>query len=113
MGYLYRGVHAGHPALYLAKRGIVRPGKQGSTMTPEEHNDLGLSELSPFTSWTRSRRVATWFARSRGPGGVLLRVPEGSPSEEDEWHWEYSPDEYGEEELLLYGVRLGVEVLEV
>ena len=109
--YLYRGVHARHPAIEEARRGVVRVASPNSPMSAEEHNLEGIVEQSPFTSWTRDRTIAEARARSNGSGGVLLRVSEGSPGATDQWKWEYSPDVYGEQEVLPRGVRMGLEVI--
>jgi len=42
MGFLYRGVHARHPQLSNAGRGIVIPGDVNGVLSPEEHNLGGL-----------------------------------------------------------------------
>jgi len=112
MGFLYRGVHAKHPMKPAALLGIVAPGDPEGQMTPEQHTVEDISEFSPYTSWTRNKDVALSFARSRGAGGVLLRVAEGAPELGEGWHWEYSDDPWGEDEVLLYGIRMGLEVLE-
>ncbi len=109
--YLYRGVHAGHPALSAAKRGEVIPGNVKGKVTPEMHNAGGYSGDSPFTSWSHSPKVAAQHAASRGPGGVVLRAPAGAPPKGAQWSWEWSPDIYGEQEVLMRGIRTGVEVL--
>jgi hypothetical protein len=109
--YRYRGVHADHPALEHAKQGRVVPGDVVGTVTPAQHNRGGSSAASPFTSWTGDMKLATGFATTNGPGGVILRVPVGSPPPGAAWSWEWSPDLYGENEFLMRGVRTGVEVL--
>lgn len=111
--FLYRGIHARHPALAEARQGMVRPGKADGTVTPRQHNLGGFSGVSPYTSWTRRLEVAQWHARQAGPGGVVLRVRAGAPPPLATWQWVYSEDEYGEDEVLLRGIRLEVEVLEV
>jgi len=109
--YLYRGVHANHPALDDAKKGIVKPAKPESNISPELHNQGGYSSASPYTSWTHDEKIAKQFANSQGDGGVLLRVPQGKPMPDDNWSWEFSMDEYFEMETLLKGPRSGAEVL--
>ena len=84
------------------------PGDPSSTMSAEEHNVLDLSAYSPFTSWTASLELARRFA---SPGGVVLKVATGSPGPGELWSWEYSPDSYLEQEVLLRGFRMGIEVL--
>jgi RHS repeat-associated protein len=111
-GYLYRGVHAGHPAIEAAKQGRVFPGNVNGTVTPEMHNaGYGLVD-SPYTSWTRRPDVANNHARANGPGGAVLRVPEGAPPEGATWSWEWSRDRFAEGEILLRGIRNGAEVIE-
>ena len=109
-GYLYRGVSASHPELAAAKKGSVIPGNVNGTVTPEAHNLGGVADKSPFTSWTREVDVAIEHASKGGPGGVVLRVPTGAPPPGASWSWELSPDVYSESELLLRGIREGVEV---
>lgn len=113
MGFLYRGVHSAHPALEDARRGIVRPAHESGEIDAAAHNRGNSSGRSPFTSWTANRDWALWFARRSGPGGILLRVPQTAPRQGDNWSWEWSPDQWLEGEMLMRGVRLGVEVLEV
>ena len=108
--YLYRGVHVGHPALPDALAGRVVPGNPAGTITPELHNDGNWAGQSPFTSWTRSVEVAKFHAGKAGAGGVILRVPQGAPPPGASWSWEWSPDEYGEQEVLMRGIREGVQV---
>jgi hypothetical protein len=109
--FLYRGVHADHPALEAAKQGIVTPGDVNGTINAESHNLGGVSSESPFTSWTRDPEVARSFANGKGPGGVIPRLPVGAPPPGAAWSWEWSPDAFGENELLLRGTRTGAEVL--
>jgi len=111
--YLYRGVHAGHPALEAAKAGRVVPGNPEGTVSPELHNagGPGVQADSPYTSWTRRPDIAQTHATKMGPGGVVLRTPVGAPPPEAKWNWEWSPDEFGEAEVLMKGTREGVEVL--
>ncbi|BFM49511.1 hypothetical protein [Marinomonas sp. THO17] len=109
--YLYRGVSANHPALSAAKKGDVTPGNVNGMVTPEMHNAGGHAGNSPFTSWTRDPNIAAQHAAKHGDGGVVLRVPQGAPPKGSQWGWEWSPDIYGEQEVLMRGVRSGVEVL--
>jgi hypothetical protein len=109
--YLYRGVHGAHPQLALARQGIVVPGNLDGTATPEQHNEGGMEWDSPYTSWTHSLKIARDNA-SRVPGGVVLRVPTGKPKLTDRWRWEWSSDIFCEQEVLLHGVRMDVEVIE-
>jgi hypothetical protein len=109
--FLYRGVHARHPALSAALEGNVVPGDPQGAVTPEEHNLGGVSANSPFTSWTTRLEIARMYALSSGPGGVVLRLPAGVPLPEESWSWELSPDEYHEDEVLLRGSRSGATVI--
>jgi hypothetical protein len=109
--YVFRGIHAGHPAFAAASTGVVVPGEISADVTAEQHNLRDVSASSCYTSWTHDREIAIAFGRSRGPGGLLLRLPIGSPKSGDSWHWESSPDMWMEEEVLLFGVRIGAEVL--
>jgi len=110
---VYRGVHAKHPMRAAALKGIVVPGDPKSDMTAEEHNLLDLSDASPFTSWTFSEDIAAVFARTRGPGGVVLKLPYDLPTTNDVWSWHESPDVYFEQEILLKGIRIGAGVKEL
>jgi len=73
---------------------------------PAEHNIGGASARSQFTSWTHSLVVARMYATARGPGGVILSILVGAA-----WSWEWSPDVFGEQEVLLRGIRTGAMVL--
>lgn len=95
-GHLYRGVHAGYPALAAAMRGRVVPSNLNGTVTAEEYNLGGLAQESPFTSWTRRVGIAQQHANKEGPGDVLLRVREAASPPGAIWAWEWSPDELGE-----------------
>lgn len=110
--FLYRGVHARHPAIEAARNGTCRPGDATGLVSAQLHNAGSLSHLSPYTSWTRSLSIAGSFAARQGSGGVILRAEEGSPPSGAPWRWEYSDDVWGESELLLWGVREGLTVLE-
>jgi len=109
-GSVYRGVHAGHPALAAALQGVVIPGKIDGTVAPEEHNRGDCSAISPYTSWTFDREIANSHADDFGPGGVILRLPKTEPKPGDTWSWVESPDIYDEQEVLLRGERSGVTV---
>lgn len=108
---LYRGVSANHPELAAARNGNVVPGNVNGTVTPEMHNAGGHAANSPYTSWTRDPNIAAQQAVKHGDGGVVLRVPQGAPPEGSSWSWEWSPDIYGEQEVLMRGARSSVEVL--
>jgi hypothetical protein len=109
--YVYGGVHAKHPMRVAALAGTVVPGDPSGDVSPEEHNVLNESAMSPFTSWTYSETIARRFANSRGPGGVMLRLLIGRPEACDRWSWVRSPDYYNEQEILLRGVRMEAEVM--
>src|ERR1700728_2623329 len=112
MEFLYRGVHFGHPARASALNGEVVPGDIFCTVSPEQHNRGGWSATSPYTSWTPNETLAKTYACSLKGHGPLLRVLETEPLSEDKWRWVRSPNHYEEDEVLLYGVRLNVEVVE-
>ncbi|RML73757.1 hypothetical protein ALQ91_200116 [Pseudomonas syringae pv. syringae] len=107
---LFRGVSANHPAIDDAKRGVARPGKIDSDISPASHNGGDVSDISSYTSWTRDLEIAKWWANRQGPGGVILGTPTGAPKPGDTWRWEFSPDEYGESEILLKGIRDKLQV---
>ncbi|WP_232435010.1 RHS repeat-associated core domain-containing protein, partial [Burkholderia ubonensis] len=109
--YLYRGVHANHPAIDQARNGVVEPALKSGGVSASEHNEGGVSDKSQFTSWSRSEEIARWHANKSGLGGVLLRVPTGAPGKDDCWSWEMSDDVFAEDEVLLKGRRTGIEVL--
>jgi len=109
--YVYRGVKAGHPALEAAKEGTAIPGDADGLVTAAEHNAGGYSAESPYTSWSTNESTARWFANSNGPGGVVLRAPYEPPPPGATWSWEASPDLFNEGEILLRGVRTGLEVI--
>jgi RHS repeat-associated protein len=109
--YVYRGVERGHPAEVPARDGIVVPGHPyNNAISPLEHNLGGVSGSSPYTSWTFDRSVAEAFA---GEGGVILRVPYSPPQPGSSWSWVRSPDKWGEREVLMKGIREGVDVVEL
>ncbi|MEE5054473.1 RHS repeat-associated core domain-containing protein, partial [Pseudomonas alliivorans] len=107
---LYRGVSAKHPEIENAKRGKAKPGNVNSDISPELHNKGGVSQDSPYTSWTRDLKIAKWWAEKDGPGGVILGTPTGAPKPGDGWSWHLSPDRYGESEILLKGNRENLKV---
>jgi hypothetical protein len=109
--FVYRGVHANHPAFNDAREGTVTPGNVEGTVSAEEHNAGGVSDRSPFTSWTYRAEIAEFYARRTGQGGLVLRVPIEAPPAGASWSWEWSPDIFGESEILLRGIRREVEVL--
>ena len=109
--WLYRGLHAKHPAMAEALEGRVEPGNPEGVVTPETHNLGGYSADSPYTSWTRDYDVALEYAKSEGPGGIVIRVPTGAPPLGATWSWAWSPDVYHEAEVLLKGIREGAKVI--
>lgn len=110
MQFAYRGVHANHPALELAKKGIAMPGDVNATITPMMHNSAEIgSAFSQYTSWTTDLEVARFFAGGQGPGGVIMRFPL-TPASGPGWGWVASPDLFGESEILLEGIRAGAAV---
>ncbi|MCY1022376.1 RHS repeat-associated core domain-containing protein [Pyxidicoccus sp. MSG2] len=111
--FLYRGVSAKHPEIESARQGIARPGDVNGTVTAEEHNMGGVADVSPYTSWARTPRIAMDNAVKDGSGGVILRVRTGAPPPEAKWRWVWSPDEWGEGEMLLHGIREGIDVTHI
>lgn len=109
---VYRGVHANHPALVDALLGIAAPANINGFVTPQMHNLGGVSDRSPFTSWTHDYSVAETNARKLGPtGGVILVASVGPPPVGAQWNWEHSPDVWREQEVLLRGIRSGLRVI--
>jgi hypothetical protein len=103
---VFRGVGEEQVVFRQAARGTAKPYSYG-TASPALHN-AGITEDSPFTSWTRSRDVA---ARYAGSGGVILVWPLGPPPEGAKWSWEWSPDVYFEQEVLIRGTIRGAMVI--
>lgn len=99
----YRGVGRNHPGYDDALKGRVNPRNPNGTATPAQHN-AGNTTDSPYTSWTRDPDTARRFA---GPDGVVLRVPrgEGSP-----YKFDWSPDVYYEQEILIRGPVCGAKI---
>jgi hypothetical protein len=100
---IYRGVHCQHPVLPEALAGRAVPGNVNGAVTPEQHNDGGYSDQSPYTAWTIRKEVADYYARRRSGGhGVILTrtVPrlELIPS----------PDRMSEGEVFLRGEVAGI-----
>jgi hypothetical protein len=98
--WAYRGVGRDHPGYDDALKGRVNPRNPNGTATPEQHN-LGNTTDSPYTSWTRDPDIAGRFA---GPDGVVLRVPRG---EDSPYKFEWSPDVFYEQEILIRGPVCG------
>lgn len=110
--FLYRGVHLGHPAMSECLAGFVRPSNAKSKLPPEQHALGNYSGNSPYTSWTHSFDTARFHAEKEGLGGVILKVPEGAPSASESWKWVHADIGWFEQEVLLYGARIGVEVMQ-
>jgi len=66
--YLYRGVHADHPALSDAEAGNAEP--RGGHSDPALHN--GGNNRSIFTSWTTDPGIGYDVAGEEEPEGVVL-----------------------------------------
>jgi hypothetical protein len=111
--YVFRGVRANHLRINEARQGIAMPVNPNANITAKEHNAGGVPGGSQFTSWTHQIGVARNWAEMDGPGGVLLRTPTGAAPPRATWHWsqEISPDKYSEGEILMEGIRHGLEVL--
>ena len=109
-GHLYRGIHAKHPALPDAKKGIARPARESGGASATEHNAGGTSSNSTFTSWTDDIDIARSHANKEGPGGVILSAPYGAPKAGEKWNFEISDDVYFERERLINGTRSGLGV---
>jgi hypothetical protein len=105
---IYRGVHSQHPALAEARAGKAVPGNVNGTVTPEQHNDGGYSDQSPYTSWTTSKKVAEYYAcrRSGGHGVILAKTVRRADLVP-------SPDRMGEGEVFLRGEVAGSQVEEL
>ena len=112
MRFLYRGVHAKHPEKAAAMNGVVVPGDVNGTVSPEQHNRGGWSASSPYTSWTYNEALARSYACSEKGRGVLLRTTDDAPTSSRKWRWVPSPEHYDEQETLLFGVRIDIEVIE-
>lgn len=101
---LYRGVGTNTPAMHsLAMMGVAIPlGIEGGHAEPATHNDG--DSFSIYTSWTTQKSVAELFAWKGGAGGVVMtkrfKISETI----------YSPDHYGEGEVLIIGVVRDAEV---
>lgn len=51
--------------------GYAVPGDVDGVWNPKKHN-LGKTENSIFTSWTKDKKVANYFATKNGENGVIL-----------------------------------------
>ena len=72
---------------------------------------LGCAALSLSRRPRPASCFATGTARDCPSGFTNVRVPLGAPTPGELWNWEYSPDSWGEGEILLRGIRLGIEVI--
>ena len=104
---VFRGVPRDHARYRQAAQGMARPRATHGSATPELHN-AGVTEDSPFTSWTRSLEVA---ARYAAEGGVILVWTLGLPPPDAKWSWEWSPDVYFEQEVLIRVTIRGATVI--
>jgi hypothetical protein len=102
---IYRGVHCQHPALAQARAGRAVPGNVNGIVTPEQHNDGGYSDQSPYTSWTTGKEVADYYARRRSGGHAVIFTKTVTRSE-----LVSSPDRMGEGEVFLRGEVTGCQV---
>jgi hypothetical protein len=104
--YVYRGVSRAHPGYDDAVQGNAIPRNVNGSTTAEAHNYGNAGDLadSPFTSWTRDPSVARSFA---GDDGVVLRLPTGQPPAGSTWKFEWSPDVWFEQEVLVRGPVYG------
>jgi hypothetical protein len=94
---IYRGVAEGHPGYEDAVRGVVKP--RGGHENPYLHNEGDTR--SEFTSWTTNRAVAERFTEGKG---IVLQMTV------DKSKLIYSPDYYGESEVLIQGPVSGARV---
>jgi len=106
---LYRGVASDHPGYADALQGNAYPSNPESTLSAEEHNLNGGGADSPFTSWTRSLDVAQGKA---GADGAILQWQTGAPPAGAPWSFEWSPDVWGEQEVLIRGPIEGARVIQ-
>lgn len=124
--YLFRGLEYTHSDYKDAAKGRVIPSQMKITESnggkfPQYH-DKELVELfdlaenhhlnkttpdgSPFTSWTRNSQIAEHFA---GKKGIILQATVGKQIR----HCFPSPDEWAEDEVLVYGPVDNVIVKEI
>jgi hypothetical protein len=107
---VYRGVHAKHPMLEAARRGVVIPGNENGDVSPEEHNYGRRLAESPYTSWSYSLEEAHRHGANWGSGYVILKLSTEISGGQN-WSWQESPDVFDEQEVLLKGVRIDCEVI--
>lgn len=96
---LHRGVHARHPDMANALKGMAVP--WGTGLSAEAQNG---GAPTGFTSWTLAIGVANYHANKTGPGGVVLTKTFFSSQTMP------SPDNYGELEVLVPGIVTGAKV---
>jgi hypothetical protein len=102
-GYLYRGVHEGHPGTANALEGRADP--WGGHSDPALHN--GGVNQSEFTSWTRDPGIAFDCATECNGPGVVLRIPD---ADGPGFTRVPSRDIYGESEVLIRRPVAGADV---
>lgn len=103
---VYRGVAQGHNAFEDARQGIASPGDTAGHADVYTHN-AGDTWSSRLTSWSTNRAVAERFAGK--DGGVILQTTiEEMQARGVNILW--SPDSYGESELLFEGTIDGLQV---
>lgn len=100
--FVYRGVSREHPGYGDALQGKAVPRNVNGSTTAEAHNYGNAGDLadSPFTSWTRDPAIARRFA---GDDGVILRLPTGKPPAGSSWKFDWSPDVWFEQAVLVRG----------
>jgi RHS repeat-associated protein len=118
---IYRWVPKGHPRFPQAEQGVAFPGALIGHSDEVIHN-LGAQDplgrgtrTSQLTSWTRSRRLVEEIAEEAAESeGVILEHMAGeAPPPNAGWRFRWSPDAYGEEEVLVEGVIRGATVTSV
>jgi RHS repeat-associated protein len=106
---IYRGVGPEHPRFAEGEKGNALP-RVLIGHTDEDAHNRNLGEVGPatseFTSWTRNRDIAEQWA---GKGGVVLEYKTGPPTQPG-YKFGWSPDLYGEQEVLVHGVLQGATV---
>jgi hypothetical protein len=100
---LWRGVDKHHPGYSNAEKGMARP--RGGHSDPELHN-LGDTD-SVFTSWTRNREQANYFASKYSGEGIILEKEFDIPNN----RLYDSPDSYDEQEVLVRGTVFNANII--
>jgi hypothetical protein len=95
-----------HHAFDDALRGVARPGRLNGHSDADRHNRRNDTRTSCMTSWTYAREVAVRYA---GSDGVVLEWHTGAPPPGAAWSFEWSPDEFREQEILIRGVLRGAK----